>query len=159
MKLIQLPKDVVWDNHKRLFEMIANGEDMEDVAKSVGLKATDLIREFRANETLIEEWEIAREARGERFVTPIMNTIEDVLAERVTPAAAKVAIEGYKYLGEKYAPRLLGKETNLTKKREGSNQGVFITIVPSSSVKPENDVIDITHAEPASKRGRPKKLS
>jgi hypothetical protein len=151
---IVLVRDIVHDNFDSIMDRIANGEPLGVVAKDLGVKSYDVIKALNDNVEWYSSWQAAREARGEHIVGRMFEIIDDLLAGKIEPAQAKIAMQGYQWSAERYARASFGASAN--NNNSPKQAPVVINLMGASQVLKEESK-DTTFELVSTKTKKPKK--
>lgn len=87
---------------------IADGLSLRNACEAAGTKATTFLSWCNLDKAVDEQYAHAREARGLHYGDRIGEIADDAASGKIDPAAARAAIDGYKWTASRMAPKRLG---------------------------------------------------
>ena len=130
---------------------VAAGQDVKSVCAEAGISLGTLHLWREVHPAFLESYTRARARSGESAESDVQVVLNDLKAGRIDPNAARVLLDGLRWLAGKRAPRTHGDRVEV--EHSGSVQGmgaVQITISPATPLAPAMPaVLDVLPMKPA----------
>ena len=125
------------NQYSEIFEKISEGKSLASCLREIPCSFGKFYDGLDNNSKLSERYARARRHQSEASQSRIVQIIEDVLASRVDPQAARVAIDALKWNAAKLHPAIYAEKTSLL----GDNNGNAPTELIIKWGQPKDKVI------------------
>ena len=137
------------DTQLRLLAHITAGNSTASfVAQNDGVSFGSVYRTLREDKTFAEHYARAREDQADTYADKLMQITDDVLAGRVDPHAARVAMDAIKWTASKLKPKSYGERTQIDVSVEKRISVLDYVLQQTKSVQPalgaSTDALDVS---------------